>query len=51
VRRVAVELGVDGDARDAELVERADDADGDLAAVGYENTAKRKRRGRSWKSC
>ena len=35
VGRVAVELGVDGDAGDAELLERADDADGDLAAVGY----------------
>jgi hypothetical protein len=34
VRRVAVQLGVDGDRGDAELVERADDADRDLAAVG-----------------
>ena len=32
--RVAVGLGVDGDGGDAELVERADDADGDLATVG-----------------
>ena len=34
VRRVAVELGVDGDARDAQLLQRAHDADRDLAAVG-----------------
>ena len=34
VQRVAVELGVDGDERDAELLQRAHDADGDLAAVG-----------------
>ena len=34
VLRVAVGLRVDGDGGDAELVERADDADGDLAAVG-----------------
>ena len=32
--RVAVGLRVDGDGGDAELVERADDADRDLAAVG-----------------
>ena len=37
VRRVAVELGVDGDRGDPELVERADDADRDLAAVGNED--------------
>ena len=37
VRGVAVELGVDGDRRDPELVERARDADGDLAAVGDED--------------
>ena len=34
VLRVAVGLRVDGDRLDPELVERADDADGDLAAVG-----------------
>ena len=34
VQRVAVELGVHGDARDPELFERAHDADGDLTAVG-----------------
>jgi hypothetical protein len=37
VRGVAVELGVHGDARNAELVERAHDANGDLAAVGYQD--------------
>ena len=37
VGRVAVDLRVHGDAGDAELVERADDAYGDLAAVGYED--------------
>ena len=34
VRRVAVELRVDGDGRDPELLAGADDADRDLAAVG-----------------
>ena len=34
---VAVGLGVDGDGRDAELVERADHAYGDLAPVGDED--------------
>ena len=34
VRRVAVDLRVDADARDPELFERAHDADRDLAAVG-----------------
>ena len=34
VRGVAVELGVDGDGRDAELATRSHDADRDLAAVG-----------------
>jgi hypothetical protein len=35
--RVAVGFGVDGDGGDAELVERADDAHGDLAPVGDED--------------
>jgi hypothetical protein len=34
VRRVAVRLRVDGHARDAQLLERAHDANGDLPAVG-----------------
>src|SRR5207245_1631809 len=34
VQRVAVEIGVDGDARDAELTTRPDDSDGDLTPVG-----------------
>ena len=34
VERVAIELGVDRDGRDAELAGGPDDADGDLAAVG-----------------
>ena len=37
VRRVAVDLRVDGDRADAHLLERAGDADRDLAAVGYED--------------
>jgi hypothetical protein len=37
VEGVAVGLGVDRDGGHAELVERADDADGDLAAVAYED--------------
>ncbi len=37
VRRVAVEVGVDGDGRDAELPARAHDADGDLAPVRDED--------------
>ena len=44
VGRVAVELGVDGDARDAELLERAHDADGDLAAVGDQDLAEHRPR-------
>ena len=34
VQCVAIELGVDGDGLDAELASGADDAHGDLAAVG-----------------
>ena len=43
VRRVAVELGVDGDARDAQLLERADDANRDLAAVGDQDLREHRR--------
>ena len=39
VLRVAVGLRVDGDGGDAELVERADDAHGDLSTVGDEDLA------------
>ena len=42
--RVAVGLRVDGDRLDAELVERADDADGDLAAVGDQDLCEHQRR-------
>jgi len=35
MQRAAVDLGVDGDGPDAELAQRPEDADGDLAAVGY----------------
>ena len=44
VLRVAVGLGVDGDGGDPELVERADDADGDLSAVGDKDLAEHRRR-------
>ena len=37
VQRVRVGLGVDGHGRDAELAAGADDAHGDLAAVGDED--------------
>jgi hypothetical protein len=37
VLRVAVGFGIDGDRRDAELVEGANHADGDLAAVGNQD--------------
>ena len=37
VERTAVGLGVDGDRRDPQLAQRAEDADRDLAAVGDEN--------------
>ena len=37
VQRVLVGLGVDGDGLDAELAAGADDAQGDLAAVGDED--------------
>ena len=39
VERGAVGVGVDGDGGDAHLVERARDANGDLAAVGDEDLA------------
>ena len=42
----AVGLGVDGDASDPELAERAEDADRDLAAVGDEHLARRAAMGR-----
>ena len=38
VQRLGVGRRVDRDGFDAELVERADDADGDLATVRYEDT-------------
>ena len=38
VERVAVGGRIDGDSLDAELVERADHADGDLPAVGDEDS-------------
>jgi hypothetical protein len=41
VQRIAVRLGVDGDASDAGVAARPSDADGDLAAVGDENLAHR----------
>ena len=37
VERVAVGLGVDRDRADAELAQRAEDPDRDLAAIGHEN--------------
>ena len=37
VRRLAVDLRVDGDRDDPHLLQGAGDADGDLAAVGYEH--------------
>ena len=37
VRRVAVDLRVDGDRADTHLLERAGDADRDLAPVGYQH--------------
>jgi hypothetical protein len=37
VQRLAVRVGVDGDAADAHLPKGPDDADGDLAAVGDQN--------------
>src|SRR4051794_6425179 len=43
---VAVELGVDGDSRHAELLAGADDADRDLPAVGDEDLPEHGRRGR-----
>ena len=39
VERVGVGRRVHGDRLDAELVDRADHADGDLAPVRYEDTA------------
>ena len=39
VERGAVGVGVDGDAGDAHLAEGADDADGDLAAIGDQDLA------------
>ena len=39
VRRIRVGLGVDGDARDPHRPARADDADGDLTAVGDQDSA------------
>jgi hypothetical protein len=43
VQRVAVELGVDGDRRDAELLAGADDPHRDLAAVGDQRSSRRRR--------
>src|SRR6185295_15085137 len=43
VQRGAVDVGVHRDGGDAHLVERADDADGDLTAVRDEDLAKRLR--------
>ena len=37
VERAAVRLRVDGDGADTELAQRAEDADGDLAAVGNQH--------------
>ena len=44
MRGVAVGLGVDGHAGHAQLLERAHHADGDLAAVGYEDLVEHLRR-------
>ena len=41
VQGEAVLVGVDGDGADAQLVGRAEDADGDLAAVGDQELANR----------
>ena len=41
VQLVAIGLGVDGDGRDPELAERAEDADRDLAAIGDEHLRER----------
>ena len=41
VERRAIGVGVDGDGADAHLAQRAGDADGDLAAVGDEDLAKK----------
>ena len=40
VQRAAVGLGVDGHRADAELAQRPEDPDGDLAAIGDEHLAK-----------
>ena len=42
MKRVAVGLGVDGDRADAELAERPEDPDCDLAPVGDEHTGERR---------
>ena len=42
VERVAVGLGVDGDGADAELAQRAEDPDRDLAAVRDEDLPERR---------
>ena len=41
VRRAAVAVGIDRDGADAELAQRPEDADGDLAAVGDQNLRER----------
>src|SRR6266540_155298 len=46
VRRVAIRLGVDRHARDAELLERPHDADGDLAAICDQDLLEHLRAGR-----
>ena len=45
VRRVAVGLRVDGDDLDAQLLAGADDPQGDLAAVGHQDSLKHRRNG------
>ena len=46
VQRAAIGLGVDGNRADAELAQRAEDPDGDLAAIRDEHLAKRRSHGR-----
>ena len=40
VRSIAVRLGIDGDHLDAQLLARADDAEGDFTSVGYQDPLK-----------
>ncbi len=46
VQRSAIGLGINGDGSDAELTQRANDPNGDLAAIGDEHLAERRRHGR-----